>query len=339
MKRENGKRVAVYCRVSTTNDLQDGSFEMQASYYTSLVNSSPGMVLVGIYGDHGKSGRSIMGRPEFQRMLSDCEAGKIDLILTKSVSRFARNLMECVATIRHLKDLGVEVSFEREGFVTDCQYNEMFLSILAAIAQEESRSLANNIRWSRTRRNRVGEPVDAPSYGYRRMMPGHEWRIEAQEAERVRLAFHMACCGYNYSDIRQALQCLERREHTEKVWNQTAVTYMLTNISYTGDYLTNKNCFIETERGWKHMRNDGYVDQYYIEGHHEPIVSHAVFEAVQVLIERHLLFTGKTRYSDEDVFILEESCRLAVAQWGNVVLPEEMYADADKSEKGAEYAV
>jgi DNA invertase Pin-like site-specific DNA recombinase len=139
-------RAAAYCRVSTGTDLQDGSFETQCSYYQRRIQENPALVCAGIYGNQGKSGRSIRSRPALQQLLKDCEEVRIDLILTKSVSRFARNLQECVEMTRRLSDLGVTVRFEREGLDTGSMDGELMLGILAAIAQEESASISSNIQ-------------------------------------------------------------------------------------------------------------------------------------------------------------------------------------------------
>ena len=136
------KRTAAYCRVSTTSDTQDGSFEVQCEYYEKRIKEDPGMELVGVYGDHGKSGRSMRGRKELNRLIKDCEAGKIELVLTKSISRFARNMLECVETIRHLSELGVVVRFEKEGLDTETMGGELKLGILETIEQEEGNSNA-----------------------------------------------------------------------------------------------------------------------------------------------------------------------------------------------------
>lgn len=168
-------------------ELQEGSFELQMKYYRELVASRPDMELVDVYGDKGKTGRSIAARPAFRRMLADCEAGCIDLILTKSISRFARNLGECIATLRRLKELGIPVLFEKEGLNSLDAQGELMLSIFAAIAQEESNSISQNMLWANERRNAAGQPHFRPSYvtprrgasgngiSTRRRPPGFVW--------------------------------------------------------------------------------------------------------------------------------------------------------------------
>lgn len=259
MEEQKLKRTAAYCRVSTKRDLQDGSFETQCDYYRRRIEAEKDLQLAGIYGDHGKSGRSIKGRTEFNRLLKDCEDGKIDMIFTKSISRFARNMSECIATIRRLKELGVAIYFERENLDTGSQSNELLLGILATIAQEESESISQNMKWARRKRYEQGMPVERASYGYRSVGKDHRWVLHQEEAKRVRLAFYMAgiCC--NYREIRESLNELEKEEHTGKIWNQTPVIHLLTNLAYVGDYLSNKECPIidGNERKW--VKNRGYA--------------------------------------------------------------------------------
>ncbi|MBO5199354.1 MAG: recombinase family protein [Lachnospiraceae bacterium] len=297
--------MAVYCRVSTASDLQDGSFEVQKEYYKKKIQSDPTLILADVYGDQGKSGRSIKARTEFQRMMQDCEEGRIDLILTKSISRFSRNLAECVESIRRLQELQIPILFEKEAINTADERNELFLCILATVAQSESDNLASHINWSRKERALAGRPYGNVSYGYRAGKPDHVWHVEESEAERVRLAFEMADKGCCYMEIREALQKLEDEECTGKVWSQYNLGYLLRNIYYTGDYVTNKTCDIETAAGRTRVVNEGQKEQYYIEEHHEPFVSMETFERVQMLIERHLLFSNKYNHSEADRRLLE----------------------------------
>jgi DNA invertase Pin-like site-specific DNA recombinase len=289
-------------------DLQDGSFETQRAYYLHYIKAQPDMIFAGVYGDHGKSGRSIKDRPEFQRMLQDCEAGRIDLILTKSISRFARNLPECISTIRRLQALDVAVIFEKEGIHTGDQKSELLLNILATVAQEESNSISQNMRWSRRKRYEIGQPWEVPSYGYVSVGPEHRWIIEESQAGRVQLAFYLAGTGHPYPQIRASLNELEAIEDTGRVWNQTPVHHLLTNLSYIGDFLSNKECTIADKNGVRRCRNRGYTDQFYIEEHHMPLVSRELFAGVGELIRRHLLFANRSRYSVEEEALLA-SCR------------------------------
>ena len=152
------KRVAVYCRVSTLLDVQDSSFETQRDAYIQMIDGRDDLVLADVYGDHGRSGASINRRLEFQRMLRDCEDGKIDIVMTKSISRFARNLRDCLTTIGRLRELGIPVLFEKEGIDTMDARSELLLNVLAVIAEEESLSIGQNMRWAYERRNAAGDP-------------------------------------------------------------------------------------------------------------------------------------------------------------------------------------
>lgn len=302
----NRKRAAAYCRVSTSSDLQDGSFDTQCAYYRRRIGEDPEMELVDVYGDHGKSGRSMSGRPELQRLLRDCGKGRVDLILTKSMSRFARNLAECVETIRQLQTMGIPIYFEKEGLKTGDPNSELFLCILATVAQEESHSISMHVSWSRREMALAGRPVAPVAYGYRGGREnGHLWRVEESEARRVRRAFELANQGVCYREIRETLQAMETEEKTQKIWSQYNLGYMLHNSNYTGDYLVHKTCEIETAEGRKRIKNRGQAVQILIEGHHTPLVSRAVFERVQELMAAGLLNSSKRHFTQRELKLLE----------------------------------
>ena len=295
------KRVAAYCRVSTVAELQDSSFETQREAYIQLIDSREDLVLVDVYGDHGKSGTTIKHRTEFQRMLRDCEAGKIDIIMTKSISRFARNLRDCLTTIDRLKELGIAVIFEKEGINTMDNKSDLLLNVLAVIAEEESASIGQNIRWAHERRNAAGDPFHKPPYGYGRDKKANRWYIRENEAKRVRFAFQSAAKGMCYQEIIKGLNAIEREEGKDFVWGNSRLMAVLTHEAYIGDILTNKTyCPNHTTQ----VRNRGERDQYYIEGHHEPIVDRATFARVQTLVERKLLWSGRRTFTQEDLDIL-----------------------------------
>lgn len=201
-------RVAAYCRVSTLMDAQDTSFELQCEHYRGYITGREDYELVGVYGDHGKSGRKMDGRPELGRLLADCEAGRIDLILTKSIARFSRNMRECVSTIRRLQALGVKVFFEKEGIDTSEPRNELLFHLMATIAEEESNSIGRNLMTAHEMRNRSGNPFWQRKYGYKKGANG-EWIPDERPAEKVRSAFCMACAGYSVGSIRRMLIRME----------------------------------------------------------------------------------------------------------------------------------
>ena len=194
-------RAAAYCRVSTAQELQEDSFELQMETYRKKIESNPDLTLVDVYGDLGRSGTQIKGRNEFQRMMKDCRDGKIDLIYCKSISRFGRNMENVLASIRELQKLHVRVIFEKEGLDTKDQQSEIIFGIMATIAEEESRSIAENLHWGRKARLKKGRPYGEVSYGYREKKD-HTWVIYEPEAERVRTAFRMALDHHNYTEIR-----------------------------------------------------------------------------------------------------------------------------------------
>lgn len=312
MEYKKKTRVCAYCRVSTASDMQDGSFEVQCGYYEQLIKSDPDMEFVGVYGDHGKSGRKMYNREELNRMIKDCEDGKIDLILTKSISRFARNMAECVETVRRLKELGVQIKFEKENLDTDTMTGELILGILATIAQEESISLSQNQAWSRKKHLERGETWTPPRYGYTSVGKNHKWEIVPQQAEVVRMAFYMAGKCRTYGEIRDEMNRMEREEGSEKVWTKPTVALLLQSENYVGDFLSNKECkIVDTDGKERRVKNKGFVDQILIEGHHPLIISHELFDAVQELIKYGLLSPCRSVFSAEEKHLMEKANEIA----------------------------
>lgn len=312
---EKKLRTAAYCRVSTASDTQDGSFEVQCAYYEKLIKDDPNMEFVGVYGDHGKSGRSMRGRKELNRLIRDCEAGKVDLVLTKSISRFARNMLECVNTIRQLSDLGVTVRFEKENLDTETMGGELMLGILATIAQEESNSISQNINWSRQKHVEKGQPWDVARYGYVSVGKEHRWEVVDHEAEAVRQAFYMAGMCHTYGEIAEELTRMEAEDGNGRVWNKTPIVNLLRSETYIGNYLSNKECSIVDENGIvKRVKNKGYVDQILIENHHPALVSKELYEVVQELLDHQTLGGHRRKFSEEEREIMERAMRLAVKE-------------------------
>lgn len=309
------QRAAAYARVSTTSDLQDGSFELQCSYYENFIRSNPALELVGIYGDHGKSGREMRKRSELCRLIKDCEEGKIDVIYTKSLSRFARNMMECVRTTRQLKEHGIRIIFEKEGIDTLSSTNELMLGILATIAQEESNSISRNIIWSRQKHLERGEPWDKPRYGYRSVGKNYEWQVVPAEAEIVKKAFSLAGMCHTYPEIREELNRMERQRHSQKIWSQNNLVNTLRSNVYLGEYLSNQKIVIYDSNGnSKRIYNDGQADQILIRDHHKPLVSRELYDAIQYLLDKGLLSSNKTHYSANDLTIMEHAMQLALKE-------------------------
>jgi DNA invertase Pin-like site-specific DNA recombinase len=175
-------RVAAYCRVSTKSDEQHLSYETQVAVYSEKIRAESGWTMAGIYADRGISGTQAERRPQFLQMVRDCQDGKIDAIICKSVSRFSRNTLDAVNYMRRLRDLGISMIFEKEGIDTDNEYSEMLLTVLAAFAQEESHSHSENVKWGKRKRLQDGEGIIAPTYGYRKNDAGDNYEIEPEEA-------------------------------------------------------------------------------------------------------------------------------------------------------------
>lgn len=290
-------KTAAYCRVSTDKEAQEGSYEMQESYFMDRIQSNPDMELVGIYGDKGRSGLYVDGRPGLKKLLEDCRAGRIDLILTKSISRFARNMSDCANMIRELRTLGVNILFEEEKLNSQDTTCDLVLNIFSAIAQEESHSISQHSIRSHEQYALEGRPYGRISFGYRNA-GGNRWEINEEEAPKVRKAFQMAGQGKSYSEI---LKTLREMEHGEYEWKQKRLKHMLTNPVYKGDYYSHGTvCLVPG----KPVQNRGYRDRFYIKGHHEAIVSPELFDRVQKIVERGILINYK-RCSEEDREFLE----------------------------------
>lgn len=306
------KKTAAYCRVSTLFDSQDGSYELQCEYYEKLIQSDPTMEFAGVYGDHGLSGRSVEGRKELNRLIKDCEAGKVDRILTKSIARFARCMQECVEVIRHLSELGVGVYFEKEKLDTQSMNGELILGILATIAEEESNSISRNVEWTREKALQRGEPFTAPGYGYISVGKNHRWEIVPDEAELIRRAFFMAGMCYQYKEITATLTRMEKERGSERVWSVAMLTRRLRNKIYIGEYLSNQSCTVVDKNGKrKRVENKGHVDQFLIQGHHPALVSDELFEIVQQLVQHCLLRTGRNNYYLSERELMDKAKQIA----------------------------
>ena len=289
IKKDRPVKTAAYCRVSTEKEVQEGSYEIQVTYFTNLIESDPNMVFAGIYGDKGKSGLRADTRPGLQQLLEDCRAGKIEQILSKSISRFARNMGECAEMVRELRNLGINIIFEKEKLDTADDRCDLILNILSAIAQEESHSISQNVIRSREQHVLQGKPLGKAPFGYRNT-ENHRWVIHKEEAQKVKKAFEMAGKGKNYTEIRLALDRMEK----DYKWSQQRVRYMLTNPVYKGDYYSHKTvCLVPG----KSVRNKGYRDRYYIKGHHKAIVSPELFDRVQELVENGELLTHRRKHA------------------------------------------
>ena len=273
------EKVAAYCRVSTDSKDQLNSYRTQIGYYTNFIAQHPGWELADIYADEGITGTSLEKRDEFKRMLQDCRAGKIQRILVKSVSRFARNTLELIETTRELKDLGVVVVFEEQGIDTAQMLGEMQLTLLAMAAQEESTSISKNMRWSIQKRMDAGTYLgNTAPYGYR--LEDGQLKIEETEATVVRRIFEMRLSGMGQVAITQELNRKRIQPRDGKPWTVYRVRYILSNERYIRDSLFQKK-YIADPLSHKSVRNHGERDQYYIHDTHEAIISRENFQKVQ----------------------------------------------------------
>ena len=273
------EKVAAYCRVSTDSKDQLNSYRTQIGYYTNFIAQHPGWELADIYADEGITGTSLEKRDEFKRMLQDCRAGKIQRVLVKSVSRFARNTLELIETTRELKDLGVVVVFEEQGIDTAQMLGEMQLTLLAMAAQEESTSISKNMRWSIQKRMDAGTYLgNTAPYGYR--LEDGQLKIEETEAAVVRRIFEMRLSGMGQVAITQELNRQGIHPRDGKPWTVYRVRYILSNERYIGDSLFQKK-YIADPLSHKSVRNHGERDQYYIHDTHEAIISRENFQKVQ----------------------------------------------------------
>jgi len=284
-------------------EAQRDSFRIQKEYFEDLITSDPELEYVGCYGDCGASGRYADKRPEFQRMLKDCEEGKIQAIYTKSVSRFARSIADLVETVTRLRSLGIFIYFEEENLNSNDRNMELLLHILGIMAQEESKSLGENVRIGLELRASTGHPIGRVAYGFRSIDKDGNWEIVEDEAKRIRLMFRMAGAGNCYPDIRKALNEMEKEAGTDVKWGADRLRYAMRNTVYKGDVLTGKYYKV----GRKQFKNDGVVrPQYELIEHHAPIVAPELFDRVQLLMDQGLLSSLKCSFTPEQKRLLND---------------------------------
>ena len=297
-------RVAAYARVSTGTDEMKHSLAAQGDYYRKLIKEHPGWVCAGIYADEAVSGTK-ESRSEFDRLVADCESGRIDMIITKSISRFARNTVVLLDTVRRLKSIGVSVFFEEQNINTDSTGGELMLTLLASFAQEESRSASENQKWRIIRAFQNGELMNLRfMFGYN--ISKGKIDINAAEAEIVREIFDRAVGGDTLGSIARSLNGRGERCAHGGEWNVTRIREVLSNDKYTGNatlYKTFRNNHIEKRK----CRNNGEIQKYYAENTHPAIIDMATFEKAEKVLnnmsesrknrapQSRSQFTGKIR--------------------------------------------
>ena len=283
-KIQRRKRVAAYARVSMETERLMHSLSAQVSYYSSLIQQTPQWEYVGVYADDFVSGTSTAKREEFNRMLADCEDGKIDIILTKSISRFARNTVDLLETVRHLKSIGVDVRFEKERISSMSEDGELTVSLLASFAQEEVRSISENVKWGIRKRLQQGIPNGRfRVYGYR-------WEKDAlvivpEEAAVVKRIFQNFLDGKSRLETERELDAEGIRTRDGYRWMDSNLKVVLTNITYTGNLLLQKE-FVEDPISKRRRKNRGQLPKYYVENTHPAIVDKATFDFVQAEMAR-----------------------------------------------------
>ncbi|MCM1062409.1 MAG: recombinase family protein [Eubacterium sp.] len=283
-------RTAAYARVSSDSEDQLNSFAAQIRYYTELLQNSTDAVFVDMYADEGISGTSAEKRTEFQRLMSDCRKGKIDRVLTKSISRFARNTKDSLEAVRELKTLGISVYFEKENIDTGEISSEMMLAIYSQFAQEESMSISKNCRLGIKKRMMDGtyKNPSAP-FGYDYV--NGKLQIDPQKAEIVRQIFDWYLSGIGMSEIAERLNL---RQVRKEIWRHGTIRTILTNERYIGDTLMQKSFTTDT-LPFKEVINRGEKAQYYVSETHEPIIERAVFENVRKMLEKRNIPSGTAK--------------------------------------------
>ena len=310
------RKVAGYARVSTGHEDQVTSYEAQVDYYTRYITDHAGWQLAGIYTDEGITGTSTKHRAGFQAMVADALAGKIDLIITKSVSRFARNTVDSLTTVRQLKDAGVEVYFEKENIWTFDAKGELLITIMSSLAQEEARSISENVTWGHRKRFADGK-VTVPFsrfLGYDRGEDGN-LVINQEQAKLVRYIYTLYLDGGSLTGIARRLQAEGHLTASGNPnWSAPQVRSILTNEKYKGDALLQKS-YITDFLTKKQVKNEGEVPQYYVTGNHEPIIAPAVWDFVQA--ELAAPTTGRRSTSRQRTFSGKIRCAQCGAWYGS----------------------
>lgn len=281
-------RCAAYCRVSSSSEDQLNSYAAQIRYYSSVFEGSKTEELVDVYADEGITGTSEEKRDEFKRLISDCKKGKIDRIYTKSISRYARNTKDCLKSIRLLKALGVTIYFEKENIDTAKISDEMMITIMGGLAQEESTSISQNQRWSLRKRMERGtfEQSVAP-YGY--IKKDGKLVVDSEKAQVVKQIYAWYLNGFGMSSIIEKLIAAGHSvSNNNSPWNKNAIRYILTNERYIGDTRLQKYYTTESIPAKQHL-NKGERTQYYIEHSHEAIISKQDYEKVQMLLKKNII--------------------------------------------------
>jgi len=301
------RKVVAYARVSTDNDEQYTSFEAQKEYYTSYIKERLDWEYVDTYADEGISGTSTKGRDSFNKMINEALKGKIDLIITKSISRFARNTLDTISKVRELKAHNVEVYFEKENIWTFDPKSELILTIMASIAQEESRNISTNVSWGKRKAYKRGKfSIPFGNFlGFKRGANG-EIEVDEKEAVTIKLIYTLFLAeGMTCHSIAEELNRRGIRTKKNNAWSKNGVKAILTNEKYKGDAILQKG-YVENYLDHKVVKNNGVIDKFYVEDSHEAIIPKNEWEMVQTEMDRRQKIG--TIYSATDIFSAKLIC-------------------------------
>ena len=287
------KRVVAYCRVSTKQEEQLNSYDVQKRYYTERINSEPDWTLVAIFADKGITGTSVKKREEFNKMIRLCKRGKVDMIITKSISRFARNTVDCLKYTRMLKDIGVDVYFEEQGIHSTQPGAEFYITIYGSIAQSESENISANIKFGKAQCAKEGKVYFHYKnfLGYRKGADGQP-EIVPEEAETIRFIYESYLSGDSFGGIIAKLKERGILSPSGKIeWQYSTIQSILSNERYKGDAIINKTYIVDCIS--KKVRvNNGERPKYYVENNHPAIIDAITFARVQEELARR---TSKTK--------------------------------------------
>lgn len=276
------KKVAAYARISVDSDSLNNSLANQISYYKNMILNIKGYDFVKVYYDKGISGTGTKKREAFNEMIEDAKAGKIDLILTKSISRFARNTVDLLNTVRMLKSINVEVRFEKEKINSLSSDGELMLSILASFAQSESESISQNQKWSRRKKFQMGKDQYRPTFGYK--YKNGKYEVYEKEAKLVREIFKLFLDGKSYTEIGKIINKHGIKTRKNNAFSYGSIKCILKNEKYIGDSILQKSYVANTLTHYK-KRNKGELPQYYVKGTNPAIISEDEYKKVQAMIK------------------------------------------------------
>ena len=278
-------RVAAYCRVSTELEQQQSSYDIQIEYYTRHIMQNPNWIFAGVFADDGRSATNTFRRDDFNQLMDQCLKGKVDMVITKSISRFARNTVDCISWVRKLKEKNVAVYFEKENLNTLDDSTEMILTILSSQAQEESRAISTNVKWGYARKFEKGESTRQRSYGFRKAPTG-EMCIVEEEAAVIRNMARWFLDGDSLERIKHRLEDAGIETTTgKKIWSTGTIYNILINEKIMGDVLLQKT-FTADYLTKRRVKNSGQQKQYYVKNHHEAIIPKTVYYKIQEEIAR-----------------------------------------------------